>query len=259
MLPLLRPDAAPEGFVVGQTLRIASGAAACGMSWADCAVVGPREVQLAQRWLVAELGFRTLCLMRQAHGAAVVERGTDSEDLADAAVPCYAAQAADAQFCATSEVLLGVVVADCCPVVLCDRPTGLIGIAHAGWRGVVAGVAVALAQRMIDRGATAATLWAWLGVSAEAQRYEVGPEVAARFDPAYATVGVGDRSMLDLRAALRDQLVAVGLAPDMIEPSRLGTIGDPRFHSYRRDGALSGRMVAVVGRIGNAPTDPDML
>lgn len=256
MLPLTRPDATPVGFVVGQTLRIASGAAVCGMSWADCAVVGPREVQLAQRTLVAQLGFQSLYLLRQVHGTAVVERGTDSDQFG--AVPCYAARAADAQFCATPGVLLGVIVADCCPVVLCDRPTGLIGIAHAGWRGVVAGVAGALARRMIERGATAATLWAWLGVSAEADRYEVGPEVAARFDPAYATP-VGDRSLLDLRAALRDQLVAVGLAPDMIEPSRLGTIGDPRFHSYRRDGALSGRMVAVVGRIGNAPTTPGML
>ena len=256
MLALTRPDATPSGFVVAQTLRTASGAAACGISPADCAVASPREVQLAQRTLVAQLGFRSLYLLRQVHGAAVVERGTDSD--AFDAVPCYAAGAADAQFCALPGVLLGVVVADCCPVVLCDRPTGLIGIAHAGWRGVVAGVAGALARRMIERGATAATLWAWLGVSAEADRYEVGPEVAARFDPAYATA-VGDRSLLDLRAALRDQLVAVGLAPDMIEPSRLGTIGDPRFHSYRRDGALFGRMVAVVGRIGNAPTDPGML
>lgn len=251
MLPLIQPDTAPEGFVVAQTMRIASGAVPGGMSWAACAVAGPREVQLAQRRLTAELGFHNLCLLRQVHGTNVVERGGDTEELTVDALPRYAVPPADAQFCAAPAVLLGVVVADCCPVVLCDRSSGLIGIAHAGWRGTASGVAAALVQAMTDAGAAAATLWAWLGVCAEPERYEVGPEVAEQFDPAYSTAGVGDRKLFDLRAALHAQLLACGLAPAAIEQSPLGTIGDPRFHSYRRDGAMSGRMVAVVGRIGH--------
>lgn len=240
-------------------MRIASGAVPGGMSWADCAVAGPREVQLAQRQLTTELGFRNLCLIRQVHGTDVVERHSDTEELAVDAVPRYAVPHADAQFCASPAVLLGVVVADCCPVVLCDRATGLIGIAHAGWRGAASGVVAQLVRAMTGAGAGTATLWAWLGVCAEPERYEVGPEVAEQFDSAHTGDGVGDRKLLDLRGALYDQLVACGLAPDAIERSRLGTIGDPRFHSYRRDGAMSGRMVAVVGRIGHTPPAPAIL
>jgi hypothetical protein len=122
-----------------------------------------------------------------------------------------------------------------------------VGIAHAGWRGLAAGVVEATVAALATE---PARLVAWLGPCIGPRAFEVGPEVRAAFvagDAAAAAdfrPGRAGRFMADLPALARRRLAAAGVAG--VHGSGLCTHADPaRFYSYRRDGA-TGRMAALI-------------
>jgi hypothetical protein len=154
---------------------------------------------------------------------------------------------ADAAVTFARGVVCAVLVADCLPVFLAGSDGDRVGIAHAGWRGLAAGVVEATVAALATE---PARLVAWLGPCIGPRAFEVGPEVRAAFvagDAAAAAdfrPGRAGRFMADLPALARRRLAAAGVAG--VHGSGLCTHADPaRFYSYRRDGA-TGRMAALA-------------
>lgn len=179
--------------------------------------------------------------LQQLHGTRVAD--------ADAAGRAGAEPQADAAVAREPKTVCAVLVADCLPVLFVDDAASVVGAAHAGWRGLCAGVleATVAALRVPPR-----SVLAWLGPAIGAQAYEVGDEVRAAFlgrDPgcaaAFAPVRPG-HWWLDLYAVARRRLARCGI--ERVHGGAYCTYSDPGlFFSYRRDGA-SGRMAALIWR-----------
>jgi YfiH family protein len=168
--------------------------------------------------------------------------------------------------------------ADCIPLLMADRRTGSVAAAHAGWRGLAAGVPGVTVQAMI-RGFSSrpADLVVAAGPSIGVCCYEVGPDVRERFVEAGWPEAALDRwfvetarptptnpsmpgrapqpghAYFDGARSARDQLEAAGIPADQIFLAQLCTASHPgTFCSYRRDGREAGRMAAAIrARIGS--------
>jgi polyphenol oxidase len=154
----------------------------------------------------------------------------------------------DALITSKPNVLLGITVADCTPILLYDPITKLIAAVHAGWRGTEQMIALAAVRKMEELGAEPINIFAFIGASASGEKYEVGLEVATLFEEKHLVDLSGGKFLLDVKAANLDQLLFAGIPRDHIEVSPLCTISDERLHSFRRDGKRSGRMLAVIER-----------
>ena len=136
--------------------------------------------------------------------------------------------------------------ADCYPIVLWDPDHRAAALAHAGWRGTEAEVAAHTVQAMRrEFGTDPSRLKAGIGPGICGRCYEVGEEVATRFDPRFVQPTEGDRFLLDLAAALHAQLEEAGI--QQIFQLGLCTKETPFLPSHRRtpDGARFGAIVAI--------------
>jgi len=198
----------------------------------------PEAVEENRRRLLSTLGFEIdqLVTLGQVHGSRVVnvER------------PGFQ-PACDAAVTRTPGIALAVTGADCLPLLLVGD--GAVGVAHGGWRGVVAGVTEAALGALCETGGVApAQVRAHLGPCIRGCCYEVGPEVAALF-PSQALTTREHSVHLDLPTAVRLRLMAAGLPQEAIEDTGACTACDPpRYFSHRRDHGLTGRHWGVVGR-----------
>ena len=181
----------------------------------------------------------------QVHGADVVD--VDADTTHEHPLP-----RADAAVTRARGVVLAVRVADCLPVLLCDRAGTAIGAAHAGWRGLAAGV---IENTVAAMACEPAGIAAWLGPAIGAPAFEVGGEVrdafiAADADSARALVPHRTGKWLaDLYALACRRLARAGV--EQVSGIRACTFSNPRrFFSYRRDGP-TGRMGAFVWRTGS--------
>lgn len=154
---------------------------------------------------------------------------------------------ADAMVTDRPGLLLGVVTADCAPVLLADRGAGVIGAAHAGWRGAHAGVLENTVSAMERLGARASRVGAAIGPAIAQASYEVDARFRENFGPAderFFAPGRADRWQFDLEGYVAGRLRAAGVGT--IEPLGLDTYADEvRFFSYRR---ASHRSEATYGR-----------
>lgn len=177
--------------------------------------------------------------LQQVHGTGVVRfdspPASQDEPVADAAVT------------ATPGVVLAILTADCLPVLLAARDGGEIAAAHAGWRGLAAGMLEATVAAMHT---PPGQLVAWLGPAAGPEAYEIGAEVREAFvqsDAHAAAAFVATRPghwRMDLFALARRRLAACGVTD--VHGGRHCTLSDPaRFFSHRRDGR-SGRMATLA-------------
>lgn len=127
---------------------------------------------------------------------------------------------ADALVTTTPGLALSVLTADCAPVLLADAEAGVVGAAHAGWKGALGGVLEATVALMRDHGAKA--IAAAIGPCIHQQSYEVGPEFHARFveaDAAYARFfapGAGHKRQFDLPGFCAQRLAALGVEAEII-------------------------------------------
>jgi polyphenol oxidase len=162
---------------------------------------------------------------------------------------------ADAMVSNTPGVLLGILTADCQPVLFHDPKAGVIGAAHAGWRGTKEGVLEATVAAMEALGAARAQIRAVIGPSISQAAYEVGPEFLEAFldddagNARFFAQGKGDRALFDLPAFGLSRLRAAGVGH--AEWTRHCTYSDPeRFFSYRRtihmNEADYGRLISVI-------------
>ena len=180
--------------------------------------------------------------LRQVHGAIAI----DASLAVDGSLP-----EADAAWTATPGRVCAVQVADCLPVLLCDRDGERVAAVHAGWRGLAGGVVEAT---IAASGLRPERTIAWLGPAIGPRHFEVGDDVRDAFvDGAGFTADAvrgafaphaSGKWLADLPLLARIRLRAAGIGD--VRASDLCTVGDPdRFYSYRRDG-VTGRMVAVI-------------
>lgn len=146
---------------------------------------------------------------------------------------------ADAIVTNTPGLVLGVLTADCGPVLFADPEAGVIGAAHAGWRGAFDGVLESTLLAMQGLGAEAERTVAVLGPSISQSNYEVGPEFVDRFvqaDPANETYfkasGKPGHALFDLRQYTVDRLRKAGVKADM--QSDCTYADEDAWYSYRR-------------------------
>lgn len=161
---------------------------------------------------------------------------------------------ADAMVTRTPGVALGILTADCQPVLFADPEAGVIGAAHAGWRGALDGVLEATVEAMVGLGADRDTITAVIGPSISQRAYEVGPEFLDAFlaeDPQHARFfvnGAEDRFHFDLPGFGLHKLRSAGISAEW---TRHCTYSDAdRFYSYRRAThareADYGRLISVI-------------
>lgn len=182
---------------------------------------------------------------KQVHGCAVLPI-----DGADRTLESGPNGEGDALVTAASGVALAIATADCVPVLLATE--GAIAAAHAGWRGVVAGVVpAAVAALRARNGDPSAPLQAWIGPAIGVCCYEVGEDVAAAVaaasTPAVISPRIGMRPHLDVSAAVRHQLRSAGVEA-IREVAVCTRCAEDRLWSYRRDGSQAGRNLAFIWR-----------
>lgn len=191
-------------------------------------------------------GLSQIQWLEQVHGVEVVCADSTSA----ATVPL-----ADAAWTCDPGLGLAVLTADCLPVVFAAADASAIAVAHAGWRGLLAGVLERVHQQLP---ATSSGYLAWIGPAISAQAYEVAEDVAEpvrKFslsadptsggaDPDWLQAGrKAGKYQLDLAAMAGAQLLALGV--EEVYYSGVCTAGSPLAYSYRRDG-LTGRMATVA-------------
>lgn len=160
--------------------------------------------------------------------------------------PVDVVQGVDALVTDRHGVSLFATFADCYPIVLWDAAKRCTGLAHAGWRGTAAGVAKAAVKAMHDEyGSAPGDIRAGIGPGICGRCYEVGGEVASRFDAHFVIPGAGDRFLLDLAAANKAQLEEAGLLN--VHMLGLCTKETDFLPSHRRtpDGTRFGAIVAL--------------
>ena len=202
----------------------------CGYSSGDAAAaVATNRARALDRLGLAPASLRTV---RQVHGANVV--------VAREPQPKRPTVEADALVTDRAGITLGVLAADCAPVLLADPHAGVIGAAHAGWRGALAGVIEATAATMVGLGAAPERICAAIGPCIAQASYEVGPELLRAFttdDPdcagLFEPVAGSDRLRFDLKGYALSRLGRAGIAARTALPDDTHA-DEARFFSARR-------------------------
>ncbi len=204
----------------------------------------PAAVAENARRFAAALGATPVWL-DQVHGSTVVRLG--AADL----TPGRPLHRADASVSTVPGLACAVLVADCLPLLLASRDGRAVGAAHAGWRGLAAGVIeAAVAATCEAAGCPPRDLLAWIGPCIGPQAFEVGADVVEACGgpgPRFVARRRADGSagwLADLPGLARDRLAAAGVLA--VSGGRWCTVADPsRFFSFRRD-RVTGRMAAAV-------------
>lgn len=143
---------------------------------------------------------------------------------------------------------LAIQVADCAAILVADIENGVIGAAHAGWRGAADGIARNLIEwvRKLGSGGTDG-LYAYISPNISLPHFEVGEEVASLFPDDWVERKRYDNPHIDLRAFLRNELREAGVPDYQIETDSGCTFEDAdRYYSWRREKERSGRMLAMI-------------
>jgi YfiH family protein len=217
----------------------------CGLGSKD----DPAAVRENRARVTAALAARSLVTAHQVHSAAAV---VVEEPWSGAERPRV-----DAIATATTGLAVGVLTADCAPVLLADPQAGVVAAAHAGWRGAIGGVLEAAITAMETLGARRARIQAAVGPCIGPAAYQVGHEFEQEFlarDPASTRFfarpdgGAAARPHFDLPGYVLDRLARAGLAPGRTAPCSFAAEGD--FFSYRRSQARKeidyGRQISAI-------------
>lgn len=165
-------------------------------------------------------------------------------------------------------LLLGILTADCAPVLLADAEAGVVGAAHAGWRGAFAGVTDATIEAMETLGARRERIAAAVGPCIARASYEVDRAFLERFieedadNERFFADGPNDKPHFDLEAYVVSRLAGAGIG--RVEALSLDTYASPdRFYSYRRAShrgeASYGRQISLIGIAADNPKKADLI
>lgn len=188
--------------------------------------------------MLLEMGLNpiNLAFLKQVHGIEVLE-ATKSGLLGEA----------DGLVTNQSDLVLGILVADCAAVLIADPVQRVIGAFHAGWRGAVGGVLDNGIRKMQNLGGKEFSAWIspCIGLSA----FEVGDEVACQFPAKFVHTREFTKPHIDLKSFVIENLEKLGLKNDRIFIDYRCTFEHTEFYSYRRQGKQSGRMLAAISMI----------
>lgn len=188
------------------------------------------------------IGEERIVIPCQTHSSKVVT--IDSVPVSDALV-----HGCDGLVTAMKNVVIGVNTADCVPVALLDPVGGIVGVAHAGWRGAIDGIVEATVDAMVAKGSSAGNICYALGPSICQRCFEVGEEVAARFPDSMVSRLYGVRPHVDLQGYVVSVLHSMGVTPShgFCRNDEMCTRHHPdRFFSARALGTASGRGFTFV-------------
>lgn len=211
----------------------------------------PGEVLPVRKQLLERLGLGAcdLALASQVHGTTIIkvlsgERGRGALSNEDRLGP------ADGLVTDVPALAVGVLVADCCCLLMADREGQAVGAFHAGWKGTLNGMARSAVQAFdTEYGIPPGRLLAWIGPAISGRNYEVGEEIWNQFHQAW---GEGNYLMhsfhVDLKELNRRQLLEAGLSPGSVEVSPVCTLESPICFSHRRGSPPEGRMLGLIAR-----------
>lgn len=208
----------------------------------------PAAVQANRQRFASALGGAVPVFLKQVHGVRVVRLG---RELLQLTTPLEA----DAAVCTEPGLACTVQVADCLPVLLAAPQGRAVGAAHAGWRGLAAGVLEATLEEVCRlSGCAPEEVHAWLGPCIGPRRFEVGDDVRAAFSAApphaWRPGPQPGKHLADLCALARWRLQVAGIQAARLEGGGWCTVEDPsRFFSFRRDG-VTGRQAAAIWCLG---------
>ncbi|USE34862.1 peptidoglycan editing factor PgeF [Endozoicomonas sp. SCSIO W0465] len=182
--------------------------------------------------------------LKQVHGVEVADADTDNQETE-----------ADASVSRTTGSACAVLTADCLPVLFCNLDGTVVAAAHAGWKGLVAGILEATVHSM---GVPPETVMAWLGPAIGQHNFEIGPEVRAQFlaedSGCFGAFNPGreDRWFANLNTLARRRLNRLGV--NRVYGGEFCSYDQSDlFYSYRRDGKSSGRMASLIWRVPTMP------
>ncbi|MCL6627226.1 peptidoglycan editing factor PgeF [Alicyclobacillus shizuokensis] len=216
----------------------------------DAAAVAANRAKIAAHLSVP---VHDIAMAEQVHGSRVALVGEDWPLLAPQQRVPFAAS--DALLTHVPGIALGILTADCVPVLFFDPVQRVVAAAHSGWRGTVEGISSRVVEAMVEvYGCRVQNVLAVLGPAIRRCCYEVDDTVAdafvARFGRAHVTKRPGrpGKFLLDLPSCIRKDLLQAGVSPHHLEDTGVCTAcrNDVLF-SYRADGGRTGRQLAVVG------------
>lgn len=206
------------------------------------------ECVLRNRAIALEaLGFpqAPLVVPNQVHGTEIV-RVPDASDAPAAAV--RAKQGADAVMVEAPGVAALLNFADCLPLIIV-APDGRFAVAHAGWRGALAGIAGKAACMLAESGWDPHGFNAYIGPHIRSECFETSEEIARQFADAYGEDVLADKRHISLAQAVTVDLVRAGLSEDRIADAGICTVcNSDRYFSYRAAGGVCGRHAAIAIR-----------
>ena len=217
-----------------------------GLNLGDHVGDDPAAVAENRKLLMASLGFSacTIANPKQVHGDVLVS--LDDEDALQQDI-ALSRQGADGLVVSLPNVAALLCYADCVPVIIV-APDGRFAVVHAGWRGVVNGIAVAALRQLSDP-FDPDQCNIYLGPYIHGECFETGDDVHQRFFDLFGAECVYDDTHIDLGAALRVSLVAAGADPARIVEVGGCTMCHPeRWFTYRGEGGVCGRHGAVAIR-----------
>lgn len=158
--------------------------------------------------------------------------------------------ASDALITNEKNLFLTVTAADCTPVLIFDQKKQACAAVHAGWRGTAAQIVALTLEKMKDAFHTEGKdCFAFIGACISHKHFEVGAEVAEHFDKNHKTFNEEkNKFYVDLKQANFQQLLNFGVPANQVEVSEFCTVEhNEKFFSWRKENALTGRMMAVIG------------
>lgn len=197
-----------------------------------------------KQWLeIFGLGNRSLALAKQVHGSEVrIVSDAACQDNTDGLVTTQ------------KNLAVGVLVADCAAVLLADQENEVIAAVHAGWRGAIDGILKKAIAKMLLSGANVNRIEAFISPCISVKAFEVGKDVADLFPVQFVDYKSYEKPHIDLKKFVMSELLISGLHEENIECNPLCTVNEPEtLHSYRRDKARSGRMMAVISMDSPGP------
>lgn len=238
-----------------------------GVDFGNNTATPTRVVEANYRALEAEHGWiANRVTARQVHGDRIQKVSSPG-----------VVEGVDGLFTTRHDLALGIQVADCAALLFADRHTRAIAAVHAGWKGAVAGIHLKAVALFEKQGIEPGDLFVFAGPCIGPGRFEVGEEVARLFPEAYVSRNEREsafgelqpthpsqdpnqhstqhptqhptqpRPHVDLQGFIIDGLVRLGVPRQQIQAERRCTFDHPElFHSFRRDGTASGRMVAFI-------------
>lgn len=220
------------GLVAGIT-RAGAGTFSISASMGD-------DLHAAYAGLADRTGFRTVAVPRQVHGTGVVPVRLGALDGVEGTVLLMGR--VDGLVTASAGVLLASTAADCVPVYLLDPDAKVVGLVHAGWRGVAGSILDRGLDALAGEGGDPGRAHVHLGPAICGSCYEVDQPVLRHFG------STDERALLDLRGALVEQALLAGVAPGRVTVSTHCTsCGAADLHSHRASGGEAGRMAAFAG------------